>query len=220
MHQIPYTDAHTHHRYAEGDIRFIRNGFLHPNAGKLGYPVCVGLHPWLINADFEAQLNTLQRLISQPHIVAIGECGLDYSRAIPRSVQQQVFAVQLALAQEHRKTVVVHLVKAMHDLPALLKNHDVDIVIHGFDGNMQQIGQLLDYRIWFSLGPHLLNQPKKFKQLLTSLPLDRILFETDIYRMDIRRLYAAAANYLNQKEIDLTQTVFTTFTQLFFPHVN
>ncbi|MCA9544398.1 MAG: TatD family hydrolase, partial [Myxococcales bacterium] len=58
-----------------------------------------GVHPHDAKTVDAHTLPALAALLDQPHVVAVGECGLDYDRDFsPRPVQRTVFADQLALA--------------------------------------------------------------------------------------------------------------------------
>lgn len=220
MQDIPYTDAHTHRRYKNQDVQFIRNAFLHPNTNHLGYPVCMGLHPWLVDMNFDKKILELKQLAKQTQVAAIGECGLDYAVSISRDLQREAFIAQLQLAQTIKKPVVLHIVKALHELPPILKQFQVNVILHSFQGNIEQAKQLLLYPVFFSLGPQLLNKPKLLRDLVQTIPVNRLLFETDIYNINIQELYRKAAQEMNCDIAMLRKEVFTTFGRLFFPNAS
>ena len=69
--------------------------------------VTVGCHPHFADQMTEAKWAQLEALVRSPspqfpwlRVVAVGECGLDYSHknTVPRSLQREVFARQLRLA--------------------------------------------------------------------------------------------------------------------------
>ena len=77
----------------------------------------VGLHPNDSVAE-ELDMVSYRELAADPKVVAIGECGLDYSRpgateeepacASRRDAQKKKFAAQIALALEVGKPLIVH----------------------------------------------------------------------------------------------------------------
>src|SRR4051794_109336 len=65
----------------------------------------VGLHPH----EAKDGLEGLEELLSEPKVVAVGECGLDYHYDhSPRDVQRDVFAQQIGLAHRHDLALVIH----------------------------------------------------------------------------------------------------------------
>ena len=77
----------------------------------------------------------LERLLTQRHVVAVGECGLDFYRDLaPRDVQREAFAEQLELARAANKPVCVHSREAGGETFAVLTEHGhgLRIVLHCF----------------------------------------------------------------------------------------
>jgi TatD DNase family protein len=95
----------------------------------------VGVHPHDA-VGFDAVVRTgLERLLTQRHVVAVGECGLDFYRDLaPRDVQREAFAEQLELARSADKPVCVHSREAGGETFALLTEHGggLRIVLHCF----------------------------------------------------------------------------------------
>ena len=95
----------------------------------------VGVHPHDA-VGFDAVVRTgLEQLLTQRHVVAVGECGLDFYRDLaPRDVQREAFAEQLELARSADKPVCVHSREAGGETFALLTEHGggLRIVLHCF----------------------------------------------------------------------------------------
>ncbi|MCA6365117.1 MAG: TatD family hydrolase [Bacteroidetes bacterium] len=213
---LPYTDAHTHFRYRPPQqVKFVRNAFLLKSAGTLAYPVCCGLHPWLVEANWSKQIDLLAQLVKQPNVVAVGECGLDYAHGNDRRLQHEAFSAQLALANEAKKPLVLHVVKALHDLPPFLKTAQVTAVLHGYRGNAQQTAQLLEFDVMFSIGTRMLRQPEQLKQLVQHIPTHKLLLETDTTPHLLPELYNQTATLLNISEDALRMQVFSNFARTF-----
>ena len=85
-----------------------------------------GVHPHHA-ADLTVDtLPALQALARDAHIVAVGECGLDYFRDFsPRDLQRRAFGWQLELAAATGKPVFLHQRDAHEDFIAILREHDV-----------------------------------------------------------------------------------------------
>jgi TatD DNase family protein len=215
--QPPLTDAHTHFHYRpQQQVRFVRNAFLLKSAGTLGYPVCCGLHPWMVNDQWPQHLSKLAQLVKQPNVVAVGECGLDYAHGNDRQLQHEAFQAQIALANEVNKPLVLHIVKALHDLPALLKTAQVTAVLHGYQGNAQQTAQLSSFKIMFSIGTRMLRNTEQLKQVVQHIPPHQLLLESDTTPHRLAELYLQTALLLNMPADELRKQVFRNFARTFF----
>jgi TatD DNase family protein len=72
-----------------------------------GVYACLGVHPH--EAGSPGDLGELQRLLRHDRAVAVGETGLDYFRDYaPREAQRQLFQLELELAGNSGKPVVIH----------------------------------------------------------------------------------------------------------------
>ncbi len=95
----------------------------------------VGVHPHDA-VRFDGVVRTgLERLLAEPHVVAVGECGLDFYRDLaPRDVQRAAFTEQLELARATGKPVCVHSREAAGETFALLTEHSAGlrVILHCF----------------------------------------------------------------------------------------
>jgi len=112
----------------------------------------------------------------------IGEIGLDYYYDYaPRDVQQQVFAGQLALAQELGRPVIVHTREATDDTFAILAaSGGVRGVFHCFTGDVTMARRALDIGFYLSFAG-IVSFPKadSLRDAARVVPGDRVLIETD-----------------------------------------
>lgn len=144
----------------------------------------VGIHPW------DAEVKSLREIIPALHhenCRAIGEVGLDRLRGPSMEIQHAMLLAQLALANELQKPVIFHLVRAWDEFYALLNSKQTPWIIHGFN-SPKQVSRLLQTKVVFSLGPASLQNPH-MQPILTQIPLNRILFETDDTASDINQVY-------------------------------
>lgn len=69
----------------------------------------VGVHPHFASAPTPDEWEELASLAAHPSVVAVGEIGLDFHRNLsPRLAQQAALALQLEIAAESDKPVLVH----------------------------------------------------------------------------------------------------------------
>src|SRR3954453_16051042 len=138
-----------------------------------------GLHPH----DAVQGVETIEPLLSEPEVVAVGECGLDYHYDhSPRPVQRDAFAAQIALAHARDLALVIHTREAWDDTFAILAAEGVPerTVFHCFTGGPVEARRALD------LGAHLsfsgivsFKNADDVRAAAALAPLDRVLVETD-----------------------------------------
>ncbi len=137
-----------------------------------------------------------------PHVVGIGECGLDYywpsnpdshkdfgDGTKEKRRQRDLFAAQIALAQEVQKPLMVHgrptpkSMDAYEDILSLLDEAkyggDRAGDIHFFVGTIDIARKFLDRGFTLSF-TGVLTFTHDYDEMVRFLPLDRILAETDV----------------------------------------
>lgn len=148
----------------------------------------VGLHP-NDNLDEDYDQAPYERLALHAKVVAIGEIGLDYYRTPDKGQQikqKERFKKQLELAVELDKPVIIHCRDAHEDMQEILEAFQGDSsgssslrgVIHSFTGTWA------DAQCYLELGFHIglngiITFARQYDDTATSVPLDRILLETD-----------------------------------------
>lgn len=146
----------------------------------------VGIHP---NSSKEWQnddLIQLKELAQHDKVVAIGEIGLDYYRNFsPQDTQRDAFNQQLDLAIELNLPVIIHNREADDDILSILarKKNDSDRVtgvLHSFSTRVEvaRSAVIMGYYIGFT-GPITFRKAHDVRAVSASLPMDRILIETD-----------------------------------------
>ena len=142
----------------------------------------VGSHPDAADEVNEDVIALYRQLAKEDKVKAIGEIGLDYHyEDIPREIQQKAFRMQMALAQELDLPVIVHERDAHEDGLAIVKEFPrVSGVFHCYSGSPEMARQLVDlgWYIGFT-GVLTFKNARKAVQTAASIPLDRILLETD-----------------------------------------
>jgi TatD DNase family protein len=95
----------------------------------------VGVHPHEAVHFDQVVRTTLERLLAEPHVVAIGETGLDFYRDLaPRDAQRAAFTGQLDLARTMGRPVCIHSREAAGETFALLTEHGdgLRVILHCF----------------------------------------------------------------------------------------
>lgn len=145
------------------------------------YPA-LGLHPMFTDRHRDDDLLRLRRLLESEQPVAIGEIGLDYFIPEPDVARQQaLFEAQLALAEEFKLPVLLHIRKAHDQVLQTLKRFKlVGGIAHAFSGSLQQAEQYQALRFRFGFGGMLTyERSTRIRKLAMELPLESIVLETD-----------------------------------------
>ena len=142
----------------------------------------LGFHPQDVKADWKEQWAIIEKDIREHRneIVAIGEIGLDYYWDTTfKAEQQQVFRLQLALAKELDLPVMIHNREATEDTIRILKEQKPRGVVHCFNGSRETAQQVLDIGMYLGIGGVLTFKNCKLSETLESVPLERLVLETD-----------------------------------------
>ena len=143
----------------------------------------VGSHPDVADEVNEAVIEEYRALCKlNPKVKAIGEIGLDYHyEDIPRDIQMKAFRMQMELARELKLPVIVHERDAHEDGMAVVRDFsDVTGVFHCYSGSAEMARQLVDkgWYIGFT-GVLTFKNARKAVEVASSIPLERIVLETD-----------------------------------------
>jgi TatD DNase family protein len=146
--------------------------------------VILGVHPH--NAkDLDAQVEAeCRRLALHGLSSAIGEIGLDYHYDYsPRDVQREAFRRQLHLAHEVDLPVVVHLREAHADGEAILREvglPEAGCILHCYNLGAEPLDRFLALGCMVSFaGPATFKKADEVREAAATVPLSRILTETD-----------------------------------------
>ena len=141
-----------------------------------------GIHPEDMEGMTPRSLETIRLLAGHEKCVAIGEVGLDYYwDDTHRNEQKELFASQLALAEELDLPVIVHDREAHADCLELTGRFPkARGVFHCFSGSAEMAKELLR-RGWYLGfdGPVTYKNARKAIEVLEIVPPERILIETD-----------------------------------------
>lgn len=154
------------------------------------YPNCVhalGIHPMYVNQSSVEDIQTLSNLIklqlgtNQPP-VAIGEIGLDFFvEGFDQAKQTFFFVEQLKLAQQFELPVILHVRKSIDAILKQLRRYKITGgIAHAFNGSLQQAEQFIELGFKLGFGGALTySRATKIRQLVSYLPLEAIVLETD-----------------------------------------
>jgi TatD DNase family protein len=154
----------------------------------------IGIHPndadqWSIET-FE----TLRDLATQSNkVLAIGEIGLDYYRdQVAPEKQKEAFLSQLQLAKELELPIIVHIRDSIADTFNILFQWQKQLendshpqafspgILHAFPGSLKEAQAAIEHHFLIGVGgPVTFKNAKKRQEMITELPLEAIVTETD-----------------------------------------
>jgi TatD DNase family protein len=150
-----------------------------------GVSCTVGVHPHEAAAEGDVAVDRLIELSRHPKVVGFGETGLDYYyEHSPRDAQARSFRTHIAAARATGLPLVVHTRDADEETAAILTeaagDGGVKGVLHCFSSTAELASRAvaLGFYISFS-GIVTFKKADELRRIAASVPLDRILVETD-----------------------------------------
>ena len=148
--------------------------------------IALGIHPQIVPELTAAELAlTENELAAQAFglpALAIGECGLDGATAMPE-LQESLLRMQIRVARQLNRPLVVHCVRAHDRLPKILreeKAHECGGVMHGYSGGAELVPVYRDLGFSFSFaGPVTYPNARKPLEAVRVVPDELLLVETD-----------------------------------------
>lgn len=167
-----------------------RNNFASVSLLSQNYSCCahaLGIHPLYLGTSQKEDLVFLEKEISnqiqgERPPVAIGEIGLDFFIAdYDKGLQEYFFVEQLKIAKKYDLPVILHVRRSIDDILKHLRQYKViGGIAHAFNGSRQQADAFI--KLGFKLGfGGALTYPRaiKIRELVSTLPLEVIVLETD-----------------------------------------
>ena len=155
-----------------------------------------GLHPTdKENEDFDSE--AYKKLFANPKVVAVGECGLDYFRLnennqasqkskveSQKQRQRKIFEMQIEMAVESDKPLMIHCRNAYADLLEILRSYSVARGsklrgnIHFFAGSWNEAKNFLDLGFTLSF-TGVITFARNYDEVIKNAPMDMLMAETD-----------------------------------------
>lgn len=139
----------------------------------------VGLHPH----EARHGLDGLEELLASSHVIAVGECGLDYHyNHSPAAAQRSMFAAQINLAHRHGLPLVIHTREAWQETFEILDAEGVpdQTIFHCFTGGPDEAAAGVERGAFLSFsGIVSFKSAADVQEAAKQCPADRLLVETD-----------------------------------------
>ncbi len=151
----------------------------------------IGIHPQQTDPEnkktVQVQVQELEKLAENKEVVALGECGLDYSLASPaekdRSHEEQffLFKKQIEIAQKLKLPILIHSREAFSDVVQIIKqviSHQLTGVFHCYPTGKKGIEKVNQLGFSFGVAGNL-TYNLGLQNVFTQIPLEKIVLETD-----------------------------------------
>lgn len=141
----------------------------------------VGIHP---KENLKSQIpnpNEFFKLTSHKKVVAVGECGLDYTpetREKEKREQREMLKFNLELARQTKLPLVIHCRNGFSEIFNIV-NYD-KVQMHCFTGNMEQMQECVRRGWYMSFGGIVtFKASHDLREVVKQVPDNRLLIETD-----------------------------------------
>ena len=217
-----YIDIHTHSAGISPGIFSVETLMAHEGRvpeNRTGTAFTFGIHPWYLNENNHNQLlANVIKTAGNPLVIAIGEAGFDKIKGPEIPLQRKTFEEQVLIAEEYKKPVVIHCVRAWEELLQVQKRLKPKMpwLVHGFRGKPELGMQLISKRMYLSFWFDYILKPES-ALLIKNLPVDRIFLETDGAEIEIRDIYNKVSKDLSIGVDELIKQIFKNYMDFFNP---
>ena len=168
-------------------------------AHRHGDSYALGIHPLYTPRAQEEDIAALRALLEEvhgdPHLVAVGEIGLDFFvPGLDADRQIWFYEQQVSVARDLGLPVILHVRKSSDRLLKTLRATPVvGGIAHAFNGSAQQAQAFIDLGFKLGFGGALTyDRALKLRALAATLPLESIVMETDAPDIPPHWLYTTA----------------------------
>jgi len=156
-----------------------------------GVWAAAGYHPHEASQATAEGLTKIERLLEEPHVVAVGEIGLDFFRNhSPRDAQTLAFTAQLDIAAAHVMPVVVHVRDAWEAVDQTLVPWAKRVaasyagkplgVLHYYSSDVETATRYVDLGFLISIHTSVTHKKSALlRDVVAALPREALVIETD-----------------------------------------
>lgn len=144
----------------------------------ISFKKAIGVYPEYTDMDDDT-FNEYVRLMKTCD--AVGEIGLDYHwYKDTKEKQKELFIKQIKLANDLNKPIIVHAREALADTYEILKKYPCRGVLHCYSGSSELAREFVKLGYYISIGgPITFKNAREPLEVVKSVPLDKLLIETD-----------------------------------------
>ena len=185
----------------------------------------LGLHPQIAHERYR-EVEIFNNLIQ--NVRYVGEIGLDGARDFRKhsEIQKKVFEeILFATGKSGGKVMSIHSRGAASETIEVLKKYPNSgiPIFHWFSGTQLELKEAISMGAWFSVNPLML-MSKKGQQLVSLMPRDRVLTETDgpftkndnapFYPWDVSMTHLPLSKIWNISELEVVESLLSNLKAL------
>lgn len=150
-----------------------------------GLVCAAGIHPNDVAEVDPDEWDRITRLVVSGKVAAVGETGLDWYRdAAPPELQRDYFERHIRLAQKLGLPLVIHTRESTRDvldmLAAAVRHGPLTAILHAFTGTEAEAAEAISLGCSLGFaGMVTFRSAENLRQVAQTVPLDRLLIETD-----------------------------------------
>ncbi|MFC1558715.1 TatD family hydrolase [candidate division KSB1 bacterium] len=142
-----------------------------------------GIHPHDSEGVSKSDYESIDSLLKEDKVVALGEIGLDFYRDYaPRDIQEKIFRRFLQMGADRDVPVIIHNRGASREMKNILSdemNGKVKGVMHCFSGDVEFAEYCIEAGLYISFTGNITYKNFKQDDVIRAVPLEKILIETD-----------------------------------------
>ena len=158
-----------------------------------------------IKENVDKSIAQIEEIAKNKKVVAIGEIGLDYYwNKENKDLQKEVFIKQIEIANKLDLPIVIHTRDAFIDTIEILKQNNVNKkgIFHCCPLNQELIKEAVKLGYYISLsGVITFKNAKNVEEILSLIPEDKLLIETDSPYLSPEPLRGKRNNSMNVKYV-------------------
>lgn len=143
----------------------------------------MGLHPCDVKSNYKDELTIMRQWLEKRSYAAIGEIGLDlYWDKTFATEQEEAFRTQIEWAVEFHLPIVIHSRESLDLTIHIVSEYASEQftgIFHCFTGTEEQARKIIGMNFYLGIGGVLTYKNAGLDKVLTSIPLERMVLETD-----------------------------------------
>ncbi len=143
----------------------------------------MGLHPTSVKENWKAELELVEKKLSERKYFAVGEIGIDlyWDKTFVKE-QKEVFRRQVELANHYKLPVSIHSRESFEEIYSILletKKEQPCGAFHCFTGNVDQANRAIDLGFYLGIGGVVTFKNSGLDGTLAGVHLKNVVLETD-----------------------------------------
>lgn len=141
------------------------------------------LHPCSVKANYQEELEKVEKFMAENEFVGIGETGLDYHwDKTFIAEQKESLKWHCRQAIKYNKPIILHTRESIDDAIAIItefKKHGIRGIFHCFSGSLEQAKKIINLGFYLGIGGVLTFKNSGLDNVIHHIDIQHIVLETD-----------------------------------------